>query len=251
MRGNESFFVEMGKSEGIGLRIAICDKSQEQRDTLLHLIRVGLAGEPFSYQVREYACVQALLDDIRDGENVDVVFVDVAMSGGWEGVNTLRWLRFDGDLILMSDKGERAVEGYAVEADGYLLKPFDPSAVQRLLLRLCAHAPRACLTVNMCSRIVRVPYHEILYIESRNAKCVIHRTDGAQYTVYTQLDDLERALRDARFLRCHQSFLVNMDHVADADKQFTMTNGDIVSIRQRDRHRLRERYRAYLRSIDV
>ncbi len=232
------------------MRIAICDESNEQRETLLQMIRAELSGEPISYQIREYMRAEDLVYDVQDGESPDIAFVDMAMPHGWECVGTLRRLRFDGDVILMSDCGARAVDGYTLEADGYLMKPFDAFDVGILLRRLCVRARKACLTVSRHCRISRIPFHKILYIESRNAKCVIHCTDREACVVYAQLDDLEKRLDDPRFMRCHQSYLVNMDHIVCADKQFEMVNGDTVSIRQRALHRIREDYLAYLRSID-
>lgn len=225
--------------------IAICDDNTAHREELIGMLRPVLGKEAVSYQVREYARTRDLLYDVQDGVCVDAVFVDVALEEAWDCLLMLRQARFDGFLILMSDCGERAVDGYSIEADGYLPKPFERQRVGQLLSRLCTRTRKACLTVNSHSRIVRVPHHEILYIESCNAKCVVHRTDNTSCTLYAHLDDLEKALGDPRFLRCHQSYLVNMDHVVSADKCFIMTNGDVVSIRQRECRRIRERFRAY------
>lgn len=228
------------------MRIGICDGNASERKDLIDILRAALARESVSCQVREYSCARELVYDVEDGECVDAVFADLATKDAWESVLALRKLRYDGFLILMSDCGERVVEGYAIEADGYLTKPFKASHVCELLARLCARTRKACLTVQSSSRIVRVPYHEIVYIESRNARCVIHRTDATSYTVYAHLDDLEAALEDGRFLRCHQSYLVNMDHIVSADKAFVMTSGEVVSIRQRECRRIREEYLAYV-----
>ncbi len=233
------------------MRIAICDDDIKQRDVLFQLVRAALSGESISYQVREYARAQDLLYDLQDGDHPDVVFVDTTMPLGWETVGAMQRLSYQGNVILMSDCGERAVEGYALGAHGYLMKPFDAPSVAALFKRLCAQMQKSCLTIGRHSQIIRVPYHEILYIESCNAKCVVHRADGQTYTIYTRLDELEQRLNDSRFLRCHQSYLVNMDHVASADRHFVMVNGDAVSIRQREIHRIREAYCAYIRSIEV
>ncbi len=230
--------------------IAICDEDAVQRRVLTDAVRTALAKESLSFQIREYARVQELLYDVQDGDCVDAIFIDMAMAGGWEGVLTLRRFGYEGFLVLMSDCRERILDGYTVEADGYLTKPFDVGCVRELLARLCLRARKACLTVRCHSRIVRVPYHEILYIESRNARCVIHRLGHTEHILYAHLDDLERELADARFLRCHQSYLVNMDHIIAADRQFMMSNGDTVSIRQRELRHLREQYHQYVRPTE-
>ena len=228
------------------MHIAICDTDETQRRLLTDTIRAMLSKQSFAFQIKEYTRVRELLYDVQDGECVDAIFMDMAVAGGWEGVLALRTLGFEGFLVLMSDCRERILEGYTVEADGYLTKPYEAEHIRELLARLCLRASKACLTVRCHARIVRVPYHDIVYIESRNARCIIHRLGHGDHTLYAQLDDLERELGDERFLRCHQSYLVNMDHVVSADKQFVMSNGDAVSIRQRELRFLRERYCQYV-----
>ena len=230
------------------MHIAICDADIQQRRALSDAVRSALSKESCSFQIKEYARVQDLLYDVQDGDCVDAIFIDMAVAGGWEAVLTLRRFGYEGFLVLMSDCRERILDGYAVEADGYLPKPFEKRCICELLARLCLRAKKACLIVRCHARIVRVPYHEILYIESRNARCVIHRLGHTEHIVYAQLDDLERELNDARFLRCHQSYLVNMDHIVAADRQFSMSNGDAVSIRQRELRQLRETVSAYWRA---
>ena len=63
--------------------------------------------------------------------------------------------------------------------------------------------------------------------------------------MYRRLNDLEAELRDERFLRCHQSYLVNLDHVVKVDTAFGLDSGDTVGIRQRELRVMRERFLAY------
>jgi len=230
------------------VHIAICDSNMSYREQLMQAIRASLAEESISYRIREYAHLQELVYDVQDGERVDAVFADVGDAESRQGLSQWRFDCFEGFLILTSDCERYAMLGYTLEADGYLLKPFSVSHVKEGLTRLCKRAGKACLTVMDRSHIIRIPYHDILYIESRNARCIIHRLHHADYTLYTHLDDLQKELRDKRFLRCHQSYLVNMDQVVSADTQFVMSNGDAVSIRQRERKLLRDCFGAYIRS---
>ena len=54
-------------------------------------------------------------------------------------------------------------------------------------------------------------------------------------------------IRDrSRFLRCNQSYIVNMDYITSADTNFTMENGDKIPIKVRERKKIREQYFSYL-----
>ena len=94
--------------------------------------------------------------------------------------------------------------------------------------------------VQQWNRLILITYHDIQYVESSNSKCILHSKGGATYNIYKRLDTIEQELNDPRFLRSHQSFLVNMDYIRQADKHFELLTGDIVSIRQRDLKAIRQ-----------
>ncbi len=101
------------------------------------------------------------------------------------------------------------------------------------------------LTVKFRRQINRLKYGEIEYIESRNKYIVIHCTCGVIYTERCKLSDIEELL-DSRFLRCHQSYLVNMDHIQSAGDNFIMDSGDVVQIRKNGAKEIKEKYKKYI-----
>ena len=48
-------------------------------------------------------------------------------------------------------------------------------------------------------------------------------------------------------MRCHQSFLVNMDHITDVEEEFLLRNGDRVPIRVSGRKDVLDAYNHYFR----
>ena len=56
---------------------------------------------------------------------------------------------------------------------------------------------------------------DIVYFESSNRIVYIHLKDGSDEHFYGKLNNVEKELATSRqyFLRIHQSFLVNYDHV--------------------------------------
>ena len=83
-------------------------------------------------------------------------------------------------------------------------------------------------------------YSEIEYIESSNSKCILHRTDGNKYTIYKKLNDIEEEINHRAFLRCHQSYLVNMNKIKSVENDFTMKSGDVVPIRTRNLNEIKK-----------
>ena len=67
-----------------------------------------------------------------------------------------------------------------------------------------------------------------------------------EHTIRKKLDEVQAELTQPRFLKCNQSYIVNMDYITRADTDFTMENGDRIPIKVRERKRIREKYFAYV-----
>ena len=66
--------------------------------------------------------------------------------------------------------------------------------------------------------------------------------------VYTKLDSLEEQISDERFLRCHQSYLVNLDYVSGIiDIDFVLNDERRLPIRKSGRKQLIKKYEDYLK----
>ncbi len=233
------------------MRVGLCGVEEKDRKQLLSVVEAALSSRTAVFDTREYAVGTSLLDDVQDEEGIDVVFLLIG-NDKTEMLSLARTLRntgFEGELVLCASDGCCAVEGYELGVGAYLLCPYTVQQVKACFDRLYGASHKPCLTVRRHQAIIRIPYHDIMYVESNNSKCFIHRRTQ-QHVVYERLDEIEERLRDDRFLRCHQSYLVNMDYVSCADDQFRLINGEAVGIRRRDHKQLRDRYLAYLQMND-
>ncbi len=232
------------------MRIAIYDPDVSARNLLAAQLKEVFYPYGVVTYIEQYGNAEELLCEIQQGSGFDVVFLEADLSGRCVAL-MLRRMCFGGKTVLTSSVSDFAVDGYEAGVCGYLLKPYQHERLIALAERLAERENPCVLTVSHRRALVCVPLHTIVYIESSNTKCIIHRLIGESYVVYRRLDDLEREIDDPRFLRCHQSFLVNMDHVVKANRCFEMIDGSIVNIRQRDHRRLRDQYLMYRRSRNL
>ena len=163
----------------------------------------------------------------------------------------LRAMGYQGEIVFLTASSDFAIEGYDVDASGYLLKPLDYGKLEMVMDRITRNIAPSTYQIRQRSTVTKLSYHEILYIESSNSKCILHTESGGAYTVYKTLNTIEKELGDRRFLRCHQSFLVNMDHIKQIGKQFLLSNGDYVPIRQRGVKAVRQAYMDYIVSTSA
>jgi DNA-binding LytR/AlgR family response regulator len=59
-----------------------------------------------------------------------------------------------------------------------------------------------------------------------------------------KISDIEELL-DSRFLRCHQSYIINMDEVKEINTSFLMFSGNTVPIRRKDFAKIRNEFEEY------
>ena len=230
------------------MRIAVCDDSSLDRELFVALLHHYFVSKPISNEIIQYENGVDLLHDVEDDMWFDIVFLDIYMNDllGIDVAHKLRSLGYRGHIIFLTATADFAVDSYEVEALGYLLKPQSFEKLSQVMDRAIRAMTTNTYLVKNHSKIIRVPYHEILYAESMNSKCIMHCCNDQSYVIYKRLTTIEHELNDKRFLRCHQSYLVNMDHIHQVDSQFTLVTGDTVAIRQRDLKSIRQAVLHYL-----
>ena len=186
-----------------------------------------------------------------EGIEFDIIFLDLFMedSFGIHIAQKLRELLFREKIIFCTASADYAFESYSVYASGYVLKPYKINNIKHTLDRFLPEYQDDSYQLKQKSRIVYVPLNEIMYVESNNTKCVLHRTEEREYILYKKLGQIETELNDQRFLRCHQSYLVNMNYIVEANSVFLLKNGEEVLIRQKSKKELQQKFLDYKRNI--
>lgn len=86
---------------------------------------------------------------------------------------------------------------------------------------------------------------EILYIETSRHKNIFYTADRT-YSIYRKLDEIGAELEGLGFLRCHQSFLVNMRYIQKISSYvITLTNGQELSVPKARYREVKRRYAEY------
>lgn len=240
------------------MRIAICDSNSDDCEQIEELLQQYFSNKSMKFKLAFYNSGNNLIDDIEEGQWFDLIFLDMYTENsanqnrtGMEIAHKLRALDYNGHIVFLtsSTSSELAIQGYDVDATGYLLKPHNAEKLWQTVDRVLKKMNIGAYCIRHRSSIIRIPYSDILYIESNNSKCILHRTDKSTYIIYKRLDEIEEELKDKCFLRCHQSYIVNMCYIQKADKQFIMTTGDTVLIRQRELKNIKEIYFKYVEKV--
>lgn len=199
------------------LRIALCDDESEARDALCIQLEKALI-EGSEEVVYEFSSGSRALSWLQNhpGE-IDLLFLDVDMNG-LNGMETAEKIReFDKNLIIVFVTGyaDYVFDGYRVGALDYILKPVSMQKLMDLLHRVrgkLAREESQSYTLKNTEGTWRFRLQDILYFYSDRRKVNLVTAYG-EYPFYAKLDAVETGL-GMQFVRIHQRYLVNSDHVA-------------------------------------
>ena len=179
----------------------------------------------------------ALLCDIKKRGGYDLLILDIFMPG-MNGMELAKEIRANGDdcrIIFLTSSPDFAVESYRVKAYYYLLKPWSQADFASLIgtaLHDLKEENGSCVIVKNRGRVTRLRFGVIEYIESDNHKVWFHLRGGSAVDCSGSLNDFQDTLlTDRRFVKCHKSFLVNMDFVSNiTNKDFILTGNQTIPI---------------------
>ena len=164
----------------------------------------------------------------------DVILLDVQMPGG-DGFTLLPRLAERPAVIFVTAFDQYAVRAFEENAVDYLLKPFRPERLGQALERaraelahpealskrlealLSAVGPRAQagshlqrLTVRLGNKQLILKAEDVLWFGAEE-KLVFAAVEGDKHYVNFTLDELEKRLDPARFVRVHRGAIANLD----------------------------------------
>lgn len=229
------------------MRIAVCDDLRQDREKLRDSLKDALAQRRVAGDVMLFVSGDALLERLSR-ESFDAYFLDIYMEGlsGVETAYRLRERDPEAVLVFTTTSSGHMAEGFDVGAVHYLVKPVTPEtvgpALDRCLKRMKKQERYISLTVDRAERNVLLS--AIRYAESHERQCLITTASGV-LTPYIRIGELE-AMLDGRFLRCHRSFVINMDEAEGLFPDgFLMTDGATIPVKRDRRAALKQRFEAY------
>lgn len=206
-------------------------------------------------------------DQIFETEEIDMLILDIHLPDG----NSFAWLasKLEEQLITLkivfvTAYSDFAIEAFRFNAMDFLLKPFSPNdlvrSIDKVLSRIDdewrriemelalqnmtqqANADKK-LVLRTVDDIHVVQLQEILYASSDNNYTYFYLASGRQLLVSQPLKSFELKLSGVGFMRVHQSYLVNLDHIQTFKRRtsvLVLSNNTEIAVAQSKKHVLVE-----------
>ena len=238
--------------------VAVVDDEQSQRDGLAEMVeRVG-SDAWGDVAVAAFSGADELEAYMRDRSSrpVDIVLMDISLGGaadgqpdGIEAVRRLFPSSCGTQVIYVTCHGEYCTRVYTTPHVYFLLKPVNESELRDALVcadkRIRENRERP-IGIRVGNAEYSVSPHDIAYAESRGRISRIH-TERGVIESYLKLDELAARL-PSRFVRCHKSYLVNLEYVWQfRSSQLELSTGDMLPVSQRRASLTRAAFVAYVR----
>lgn len=172
---------------------------------------------------------------------VPLVFLDIDMPNlnGLDLSKELREQFPDISFIFVTGHADYAIHGYETYPIDFLIKPVNPTRLERALRRfklsnglsakqINSYVPKK-ISVRSNGSICFINIQDINYIEKRQRKCVINSKNNCEVECNNTLGELEKMLARHGFICPHQSFLVPISKIVEI-KPDEFMNSYIIQI---------------------
>ncbi len=197
-------------------RMAVVDDRSEDRELITSLVRSCAESlePPIHPEIRPFSSAEAFLFSYEVAPDYDILFLDIELPG-LNGVELAKRIRAKNEtvqIVFVTGYSDYIAEGYDVSALHYLMKPLEKEKLQKVLEKAVSRLTKneKTLMVKTESRLIRIPVHEIRYIDVFGNYITIHAKENISEK--KTLSSIEKEL-DERFYRLGRSAIINLTMV--------------------------------------
>ncbi len=230
------------------IQIAVCDDEQTVCQEISQEIAHFLSGQAVEFTVRQYTDAAAFCAQM---DTFDLVYLDIRMPE-LDGITLARQIRsreLACIVVFITGLRDYMLDAFDVEALDYICKPIERARLRRSVeraLQQIAHRQETGILIQTAHWCKAVKLSAIYYCEVINRKIYLHTTEGV-LEYYGKLKEMEKQL-DARFFKCHRSYLVNLDHLKMyQDGEIVLENGSRIPVSRLRHQELMEKMLEYMK----
>ena len=156
-------------------------------------------------------------------EPLDLLFLDINLGdmNSTALVPALQKLQPEMKICFVTAYSEYAVQAFNLEVDDYVMKPFEPERIERVIRKCIERNPAdenetemqpKRIAVVCADRTVYINAEEVVYIETYNRGCRVY-TAKQVLEAHQTIGQYEKKL--PAFFRIHKSYLVNVDRIQE------------------------------------
>ncbi|MCI6014648.1 MAG: LytTR family DNA-binding domain-containing protein [Coprobacillus sp.] len=203
----------------MNVHFAICDDNNIDSNYVSNLVNKWANERKYQINIDIFDSAEAFLFHYDGNKDYDILLLDIEMKK-MDGVTLAREIRKTNksvQIVFITGYSDYIADGYDVEALHYLMKPLKEEklfvVLDRAVNRIIQN--EKYLLLNYYDETIRIPLHEIVYIDVDRNYVTIH--SNQDYTIKKTLGKIEKEL-DKRFFRIGRSVIVNLKYISRVTK---------------------------------
>lgn len=229
--------------------IAICDDEKETQILLENHLNKILTDINKEYKIQKYSSGEELLKS--ELNHIDILLLDIQMGqiNGMDTARKIREVNNNMEIIFITSLIDYVQEGYEVRAYRYLLKPLELEELKKHVLKCIKEIEKnknQYILIKNKSNTYKIYSNEIKYIEVQKKNMLIH-TINKDFDARYSLEKIEKDLNVEGFVRCHKSFIINLNYVENIKSNVAILDSDEEVPISRYRHKdVKEKFLKFL-----
>lgn len=198
--------------------IAICDDNEKTVGILKNKVTVFLKDNNVLADITVYTQSRMLQYDIEEGKHYDLILSDIEMPH-IDGMNLAAYIKRylpEVLIIFITSYLKYAVDAFELSIFRYIPKNSInvrlPHALKDAINMINIQADKY-YTIEMPSRVEKIPYHKILYIQREGKNSVITLTDNSITKVRKSLTQIFKEFKSEDFIYVDRGDIVNLAHI--------------------------------------
>lgn len=180
----------------------------------------------------------------------DIIFMDIKMPGinGMKAAKYLRKTDARVTLVFVTNMRQYALQGYAVGARDYILKPLEYSEFEYHMKKIVPYIAKRedkNIILSFMDEKIRISVRDIYYIEVEGHNLIYHTVTG-NYKTKSSLVAAEKQLPSTVFVRCNSGYLVNLEYVRSIKGDEVKVADDVLLISRPKKQEFINRFTVYI-----
>ena len=225
MDDKESRILSRYTSKGARLfmvTIAICDDEKILCAELERTLTGILTQQKTKYKIDIFYSSQELCQSMGDGTHFDLIFLDIEFAkhelNGVEVGKLIRDIHQNhiSSIVYISWEKKYSMQLFELRPMNFLIKPLSHAKIEHCVKTFLKVSGllSGTFTYKKGHDIFKLPIKDIIYLENRERKVVVHLTGGRAEEFYGSLKDMfDEQLSKYDFLFIHASYAVNYDYI--------------------------------------
>lgn len=233
------------------MNIAVVEDKKEYADEIVKMIERYSSERSIVVNAEVFGDGLEFLNSYRGGYALVLMDVEMPVMDGLKTAEKLREVDKDVPLVFVTHMMQYAINGYAVEAMDYIVKPINYSRLASIIDKAEGKLKRrnaeSTIVVHTAFKDRFVDCHKIRYIEISGHKIIVY----ADVVVETwgSLNKFMELLPEELFVRVNKYTIANVEYVTEIGQKTCRVGNKDIAIGKNCRDCLSEKLGRYLGSL--